>query len=146
VPLCGVPHKGTKLPIRGVPRRLTLLRWNQRIVLLANNGRASEMNSSQALQLLAESKATLAERFHVAMLGLFGSFAGNAARDDSDVDIIIGFDGPATSGRYFGAQYHVACQLYFAIFDAQRSGTGYGTVPSVATPNMPNLRSRSMSG
>lgn len=63
------------------------------------------MNRSQALQLLAKSKATLAERFHVSRLALFGSFARNAARDDSDVDIIIGFDGPATSDRYFGAQF-----------------------------------------
>jgi predicted nucleotidyltransferase len=63
------------------------------------------MNRAQALQLLAANRATLAERFHVSRLALFGSFARNSARDDSDVDIIIGFDGPATSDRYFGAQF-----------------------------------------
>ncbi|MBI5785383.1 MAG: nucleotidyltransferase family protein [Rhodocyclales bacterium] len=63
------------------------------------------MNRSQALQVLTANKAVLAERFGVSRLALFGSFARNAARDDSDVDIIIGFDGPATSDRYFGAQF-----------------------------------------
>jgi len=65
----------------------------------------ARMNRSQALQMLTANKAVLAERFGVSRLALFGSFARNAARDDSDVDIIIGFDGPATSDRYFGAQF-----------------------------------------
>lgn len=65
----------------------------------------ARMNRSQALQVLTANKAVLAERFGVSRLALFGSFARNAARDDSDVDIIIGFDGPATSDRYFGAQF-----------------------------------------
>lgn len=63
------------------------------------------MNRSQALQILAANKAILAERFCVSRLALFGSFARDAARDDSDIDIIIGFNGPATSDRYFGAQF-----------------------------------------
>jgi predicted nucleotidyltransferase len=63
------------------------------------------MNRSQALQILATNKAILAKRFHVSRLALFGSFARNAAREDSDIDIIIGFEGPATSDRYFGAQF-----------------------------------------
>jgi predicted nucleotidyltransferase len=55
--------------------------------------------------MLTANKAVLTERFGVSRLALFGSFARNAARDDSDVDIMVGFDGPATSDRYFGAQF-----------------------------------------
>jgi len=36
-------------------------------------------------------------------LALFGS----TARDDSDVDILVAFDGPATSERYFGTQFYL---------------------------------------
>jgi uncharacterized protein len=30
-----------------------------------------------------------------------------AARPDSDVDILVSFDGPATSERYFGVQFYL---------------------------------------
>ncbi len=38
---------------------------------------------------------------------LFGSTARDAARDNSDVDILVAFDGPATSERYFGVQFYL---------------------------------------
>jgi len=41
------------------------------------------------------------------LLALFGSTAIAAARGDSDVDILVGFDGPATSERYFGVQFYL---------------------------------------
>jgi len=44
----------------------------------------------------------LTERFGVQRLALFGSFARDTARVDSDVDVLVRFDGPATSKRYFG--------------------------------------------
>lgn len=31
----------------------------------------------------------------------------NTARPDSDVDVLIAFDGPATSARYFGVQFYL---------------------------------------
>ena len=37
------------------------------------------------------------ERFDVAGLTLFGSVARNQATAESDVDILVRFDGPATS-------------------------------------------------
>ena len=40
-------------------------------------------------------------------LALFGSTARDAARSDSDVDILVTFDGPATSERYFGVQFYL---------------------------------------
>ena len=40
-------------------------------------------------------------------LALFGSFARDQASDASDVDILVGFDGPATSKSYFGVQFYL---------------------------------------
>ena len=65
------------------------------------------MNRSRALELLALSKPTLAERYGVVQLALFGSTARDAARSDSDIDILVAFDGPATSERYFGVQFYL---------------------------------------
>ena len=31
----------------------------------------------------------------------------DAARAESDVDVLIAFDGPATSARYFGVQFYL---------------------------------------
>lgn len=63
------------------------------------------MNREEALQLLAESKPVLAKRYGVTSLALFGSTVRNAAHADSDVDVLVNFDGPATSERYFGVQF-----------------------------------------
>src|SRR6058998_134225 len=60
---------------------------------------------TQTLQLLAASKPELARRFGVTRLALFGSTVRDTARADSDVDVLIAFDGPATSARYFGVQF-----------------------------------------
>ena len=65
------------------------------------------MNRSQVLELLAQSKPTLVARYGVTGLALFGSTARNNAGTNSDVDILVAFDGPATSGRYFGVQFYL---------------------------------------
>jgi hypothetical protein len=57
------------------------------------------------LEQLAKSKPTLVARFGVTDLALFGSTVRDAARIDSDIDILVSFDGPATSERYFGVQF-----------------------------------------
>lgn len=63
------------------------------------------MTRAQVLQQLAASKAELANRFGVTSLALFGSVVRDSARVDSDVDVLVSFDGPATSTRYFGVQF-----------------------------------------
>ena len=63
------------------------------------------MNRDGVLDQLARSKPTLVARFDVDRLALFGSTARDAARADSDIDILVAFDGPATSERYFGVQF-----------------------------------------
>lgn len=65
------------------------------------------MNRSHALQLLSEHKWHLARRFGVTDLALFGSTIRGDERADSDVDILVSFDGPATSKRYFGVQFYL---------------------------------------
>jgi predicted nucleotidyltransferase len=65
------------------------------------------VSRDQTLALLAESKPELARRYGVTRLSLFGSTARDTARTDSDVDILVGFDGPATSHRFFGVQFYL---------------------------------------
>ncbi len=65
------------------------------------------MNRTEVLALLAEHKPELAARFGVKGLALFGSVARGVARADSDVDVLVDFDGPATSKRYFGVQFYL---------------------------------------
>lgn len=70
------------------------------------------MDRDQVLALLAEHKPVLAERFGVRRLALFGSMARGTARPDSDVDVLVEFDGPATSERYFGVQFYLEDMLH----------------------------------
>ena len=63
------------------------------------------MNRNQVLQLLAQNKLILVKQFGVTSLALFGSTVRDKAKADSDVDILVSFDGPATSSRYFGVQF-----------------------------------------
>jgi predicted nucleotidyltransferase len=65
------------------------------------------MNASSAIELLTRVKPILMERYGVTRLALFGSTARDAARSDSDIDILVAFDGPATSERYFGVQFYL---------------------------------------
>lgn len=69
------------------------------------------MNRSRAIDLLKQSKPILAARYGVTLLALFGSTARDAARNDSDIDILVAFDGPATSERYFGVQFYLEDQF-----------------------------------
>ena len=63
------------------------------------------MNRAEVLDQLARNKPMLVARYGVDRLALFGSTARDAARADSDIDILVSFDGPATSERYFGVQF-----------------------------------------
>ena len=60
------------------------------------------MSRARVLELLAQSKPTLVARYNVTDIALFGSTARDTARVDSDIDVLVCFDGPATSERYFG--------------------------------------------
>jgi uncharacterized protein len=65
------------------------------------------MNRDHILALLSQNKPALEARFGVTRLALFGSSARGTASPDSDIDILVAFDGPATSKRYFGVQFYL---------------------------------------
>jgi predicted nucleotidyltransferase len=65
------------------------------------------MNRTQTLELLNQHKTRLAARYGVTGLALFGSTARDEAGEKSDIDILVGFDGPATSARYFGVLFYL---------------------------------------
>jgi len=63
------------------------------------------MTKDQALTLLRDSKPRLATLFGVRRLALFGSTAREESTSRSDVDVLVEFDGPSTSKRYFGVLF-----------------------------------------
>ena len=65
------------------------------------------MQKTNVIQTLTQHKSKLAQQFGVSRLALFGSTARNTATEVSDVDILISFDGVATSQRYFGVQFYL---------------------------------------
>ena len=65
------------------------------------------MDKRLALELLSQHKAELQSRFGVTALALFGSTVRDTASADSDIDILVDFDGPATAKRYFGVQFYL---------------------------------------
>ncbi len=69
------------------------------------------MKRNNALAILKQLKPALVQQFGVTQLALFGSTARDDASDNSDVDILVSFDGPATSTRYFGVQFYLEDRL-----------------------------------
>ena len=65
------------------------------------------MHRSRALQRLSGHKGDLARCFGVTGLALFGSTGRGDARQDSDLDILAGFDGPAMPERFVGVQFRL---------------------------------------
>jgi len=68
----------------------------------------SRINRAETLAVLGQHKDEMGRRFGVRSLALFGSHARDQARAGSDIDILVEFDGPATSARYFGLQFFLA--------------------------------------
>ena len=69
------------------------------------------MDKEEVLKTLTRLKPELVKRFGVIRLALFGSTVRNEAKPDSDIDIVVAFDGPATSKRYFGVQFLLEDEL-----------------------------------
>ena len=65
------------------------------------------MNRAQILALLHAQRVELARRFGARSLALFGSAARDELRPDSDVDVLVDFDGPATFDGYFSLKDHL---------------------------------------
>lgn len=69
----------------------------------------------KVLKILQEAKPLLAQSYGVTRLALFGSTVRDEAKPGSDVDILVDFDGPATSARYFGVQFYLEDELGCAV-------------------------------
>ena len=65
------------------------------------------MQTQELLRMLRKYKLVLCERFDMTDLRLVGSFARDEASDDCDIDLIVKFDGPTTSKRFFGVQFYL---------------------------------------
>ncbi len=66
--------------------------------------------SKNCIYLLEQLRSRLPElrdQFGVTRLSVFGSTARGTASSTSDIDILVAFDGPATSKRYFGTQFYL---------------------------------------
>ncbi len=60
------------------------------------------MRREEVLSLLKAHRADIQQRFAVRHLAIFGSTARDDARDDSDVDVLVEFEGPASLDGYMG--------------------------------------------
>ncbi len=76
-------------------------------VLRDATGGGQPGSRDEVLALLQAHKTSLAQRPGVADLALFGSFALDRAGDNSNVDILVRFDGRATSQRYSDTQFYI---------------------------------------
>ena len=72
---------------------------------MSNHGRTTSRDD--LIALIREHLPALETQFNVADLAIFGSTARGQARQDSDVDILVQFRGPATSSDYFGLQFYL---------------------------------------
>ena len=69
------------------------------------------MKKQQILELLTEQFTEIRDRFGVRRMALFGSTARDKAQPDSDVDVLVEFEGKADSSRYFGLLFYLEDQL-----------------------------------
>ena len=74
------------------------------------------MQKTKVIELLTKAKPLLIQKFGITRMALFGSTARDEATENSDIDILISFDGIATSERYFGVQFYLEdCFLGYEI-------------------------------
>jgi predicted nucleotidyltransferase len=62
------------------------------------------MRRDQAIALIRSVVPDLRRTYGVRSLSVFGSVARDEASPDSDVDVVVDFDGPTTFDGYFGVK------------------------------------------
>ena len=65
------------------------------------------MNRDTVVHLLRAQAPALRARFGARSVSLFGSAARDEMRADSDIDILVEFDGPPSLDIYFGMKDHL---------------------------------------
>lgn len=64
------------------------------------------MKRDEVLSILAQHRMVLKD-LGVKLLAIFGSVAGDEARPDSDVDILVEFEGSVTFDRYMDVKFYL---------------------------------------
>ncbi len=59
------------------------------------------LDRSSVVRVLSDHLPALRQRYGLESLGLFGSAARDELHAESDIDVVVEFDGPATYSRYF---------------------------------------------
>jgi len=70
------------------------------------------MTKNEILTFLREKKSYLAEQYGVTSIGLFGSYARDEARDDSDIDIAVEIKKEDKVDNYFGLLHYLEDALH----------------------------------
>ncbi len=73
------------------------------------------MSKEQILSLLAGRREDMRAKFGVKTLGVFGSAARDDMRSDSDVDILVEFQGVATFDKYMDLKAYLETLLGTAV-------------------------------
>ena len=69
------------------------------------------MNRATILMLLSEHRDAIATRFGAKHLAPIGSAARDEMRADSDVDVLVDFDGPTSFDAYFNLKDYLEIRL-----------------------------------
>ncbi len=70
------------------------------------------MTKEEILLFLREKKKFLAENYGVLSIGLFGSYARDEAREDSDIDIAVEIKSDNKADNYFGLLHYLEDTLH----------------------------------
>ena len=68
---------------------------------------ASKLKRDDVLDLLRQHKPKLKELFGITEVALYGSFARDEGTEDSDIDVVVEFEGRPTLFTYGGAQVYI---------------------------------------
>jgi len=73
------------------------------------------MTRTFILDFLTSHKQELQDKYGVTKIGLFGSYARNEQREDSDIDIAIELQSSNTFRSFFGLKYFIEDSLHHKI-------------------------------
>lgn len=89
------------------------------------------MNKDDTLKLLIQHGPDIRERFGVKRLAVFGSVARDEARKDSDIDVLVEFQGRATFDGYFGLKEYLEELLHRTVDLVTHDAVRPQTRPSI---------------
>lgn len=65
------------------------------------------MKQLAKIELIRQEVPVLRTRFGVRELAVFGSAARGDSKENSDIDVLVAFDGPADFDRFMGLKIHL---------------------------------------